>query len=220
MKDDVLAGKAAYSSVLEMSAATARGWRMCALVALLVAIFAVIGVAYIGSQSKISPVLVMLDDSYTPIGLVAPSGGVSVDDERVVQASLATVIQLFRTVTIDEEYQRKLLNNLVLYIQRNSAAFGKIQAYLQDKDTNPFQRAKVESVSVEIESVLKITEKTWQVDWMEQPRLIGGGGSGSPVTRYRATMTFIRMDSVPAETMLVNPTGILVQDMNWARIDG
>ena len=70
MTDLYTQNRMAYSSVLENAAKTSAGWRLCTLIALLISLCAVAGVVYIGAQSRIRPVLVVMDESYIPTGLL------------------------------------------------------------------------------------------------------------------------------------------------------
>lgn len=211
-----LEGKAAYSTILEASAATARGWRLCTIIAICIAGIAIAGVVFIGSQSKIKPVLVVMKDDFIPVGIFAPQTAIAINDERVTKAILARLITSFRTVSTDRDLQGKLVNELAEFVKRGSSAFAKIQSYLADKKTNPFTRAKKETVEVKIVNVLKITASTWQVDWIERTR--ARNGQENIPLNYRANLTFTHMTSVPATTLLVNPTGLLVSGFNWARV--
>ena len=211
-----LEGKAAYSAILEVSAATARGWRLCTMIAIIVSGLGIAGAVYVGSQSKIQPVLVVMKDDFIPVGIFTPQGTIAVNDERVTKATLARLITSFRMVSRDGDLQRKRVNELAEFVKSGSSAYAKIQTYMADEETNPFQRAKKETVDVTIVNVLKITTSTWQVDWVERSRA-RNGHVDAPLN-YRANLTFTHMSSVPAQTMLINPTGLLVSDLNWAQV--
>ena len=204
----------AYSSVLENAARTSAGWRLCTLIAMLISLTAVGGAVYIGSQARIQPVLVVMDERYMPVGLYHPGAGLAVNDERVTRASLAQFIKAWRIVSIDATFQKQRVNDLAKFIDNHSPAFAKLRDYIVSDSTNPLKRLISETVSIRISNVLPISPMTWQVDWVETVTQRSNGQSVSK--RWQANITFAFMDDVPTEILLVNPTGLLVSDINWA----
>ena len=214
MTDLYTQNRLAYSSVLENAAKTSAGWRLCTVIALLVSLCAVAGMVYIGSQTRLRPVLVVMDERYMPVGLYQPGAGLAVNDERVTKASLAQFVSTWRTVSIDPEFQKQRVNDLAKFIDNHSPAFAKLRDYIVSDSTNPLRRALFETVSIRISNVLPVSPMTWQVDWVETVTQRGNGQAVSK--RWQANITFDFMDDVPAEILLTNPTGLLVSDINWA----
>ena len=214
MTDLYTQNRMTYSSVLEQVAKTSAGWRLCALLALLISLCAVAGMVYIGSQTRTRPVLVVLDEHYMPVGLYQPGAGLAVNDERVTRASLAQFISTWRSVSLDTTFQRQRVNDLAKFIDNNSPAFVKLRDYIVSESTNPLKRAVFETVSIRVSNVLPISPMTWRVDWVETVTQRGNGQAVSK--RWQANITFAFMDDVPTEILLTNPVGLLVSDINWA----
>ena len=210
-------GKAAYSSILAESAATAKGWRLCTILSICVAALAVGFVGYIGSQSKIQPVLVVMKDDYIPVGIFSNRVGVKVTDENLIKATLAQLIRSYRTVSVDNQYQQALVKQLAAYVQTNSPAFSIIQETLSQDKTNPFFRSRTVNVEVAITNVLKISGSTWQVDWVERIFTHDGAELGSEV--YRANMTFTFSSDINSSNVLLNPIGLLISSLNITRVN-
>ena len=92
----------------------------------------------------------------------------------------------------------------------------KIDEYFNnDAAKNPFKRAEKEIVQVEIKSVLKQSETTWQVDWVETVRA-HDGGLLAPATNMRAIMTVYYVIPSTEDAILRNPAGIVVKDFSWS----
>lgn len=206
--------RVAYSQVLAQAAKTSAGWRLCTLIALLIAAGAVGGVVYIGIQSKIQPILVVLDERYVPVGLYQPGDGLTARDERVTRAFLAQFISTWRLVSIDATYQKRRINNLGLLIDQSSPAFNKIRAFIQDETTNPMLRARTETVDVHIQNILPVAGETWSVDWTETVTQRTTGKTTEQ--RFQANVTLTFLGEVPPELLLANPTGILITDINYS----
>jgi len=214
MADLYTQNRLAYSSVLENAAKTSAGWRLCTLVALSISLCAVAGMVYMSTQTRIRPVLVVMDERYMPVGLYQLGTGLAVNDERVTKASLAQFVSTWRIVSIDAEFQKQRVNDLAKFIDNNSPAFAKLRDYIVSDSTNPLRRALFETVSIRISNVLPVSPMTWQVDWVETVTRRGNGQAVSK--RWQANITFAFMDDVPTEILLTNPTGLLVSDINWA----
>ena len=214
MSDIYTHNKKEYSGIIENVAKNIAAWRLCTMVALLIAASAVGGLIYIGTQVKIRPLLVVMDADHQPVGIYQPGTGVAINDERVTKASLAQFIDIWRVVSIDGNYQRQRVNKLEMFINHNSPAFVKIKDYIVSPLTNPLRRGTTETASIRITNVLPISEQTWQIDWSET---ITQRNTGQSVTsRYQATVTFTFMEDVPADIMLTNPTGLLISDIHWS----
>ena len=214
MGDIYAANRREYSGLIETVVRGQRGWRICTVLAMLIAFAAVGGVVYLGSQTKIRPVLVVLDEDHQPVGIYEPGPALAPEDERVTKATLAQFVRTWREVSIDPVYQRRKVNQLNRYINRGSPAFEKIKDYILSPTNNPLHRGTTETVSVRITNVLPVSGSTWQIDWQETTTQRQSGQSVSQ--RYQATITFTFLDAVPPEILLTNPTGLLVSDLNWS----
>jgi type IV secretion system protein VirB5 len=87
-------------------------------------------------------------------------------DERVVKHLLASLIYDSRTVLSDQRVQNENIWRVYSCLRQRAAA-AKITAYMQDENTSPTARSGAFTVSVEIGSVLRESEKSWRVDWIE-----------------------------------------------------
>ena len=101
----------------------AANWRVMAMVAMAVAGVAVAGIAYIGSQSKIQPFVVAIDQMGSPVAVARPaaSGGAQVE-EKVAIAQIANWIWNVRSIVADHEAQRVLVDRVYAM---SSAEVGK-----------------------------------------------------------------------------------------------
>lgn len=208
------AQKRKYSGLVEMAIFTAAGWRLCTFIALGVALVAVAGVVYIGSQSKLKPYLVIMDENYQPVGLYHQAGDLKKTDERVIKSALAQFLRNWRMVSIDVPYQRNRIHELAMFLVRGGVAEQKIKKYLDDPLTNPFLRAAAEVVSIKINNVLRVTDHTWEIAWTES---ITQRVSGRLESRqYRANLSFNILEATPPDIVISNPIGLLISDVNWA----
>lgn len=186
---------------------------------LLIALAAVGGMTYIGSQSRFIPMVVEVDKlgqhaAAMPLDRAQPA------DPRVVRASVAAWIADARLVTPDVALQRKAVLQVYALLAPNDAATAKMNEWLNGAETSsPFKRAANETVSIEVETTLQQTAETWQVDWIETTRDRQGALKSAP-QRWRALVTVYTVEATPETTeeqMRDNPLGIHVRDFTWSK---
>jgi type IV secretion system protein VirB5 len=186
---------------------------------LLIALAAVGGMTYIGSQSKFIPMVVEVD-KLGQHAAVMPLASAQPADPRVVRASVAAWIADARLVTPDIALQRKAVLRVYTMLAPNDAATARMNEWLNGTEaSSPFKRAANETVNVEIETTLQQTAETWQVDWIETTRDRQGVLKSAP-QRWRALVTVYTVEATPETTeeqMRDNPLGIHVRDFTWAK---
>ena len=190
----------------------ARAWRLAALLSMVVAAGAVSGVVYIGSQSRLVPFVVEVNQLGD--ALAAQRADVaSTPDTRLIRAQLARWINDVRTVYLDAGAERFVINEAYAMVDRESPAYDALNQYFRAND--PFARARDETVNVHITSVLPISQNTWRIEWEEDSRRRDGSSTG--VTPWQGTVTVAVHPPSDSTTILVNPTGLYVQNFSWAR---
>lgn len=199
--------------------ASRQTWQILGVGCLLIALTAVGGMIYIGSQSKFIPYVVEVDKLGQTIA-VSPVDRAKGVDQRVIHAAMASFIQSARMVTPDVALQRKAIFSVYAMLSSDDAATAKMNEFLNGRpDWNPFKRAEKETVSTEIVSVIAQTTETWQVDWTETVR-DRQGFVKSPPYRMRALVTMYVTEPSPEiseEQIRNNPLGIYISDFAWSK---
>jgi type IV secretory pathway TrbF-like protein len=191
--------------------ASAAAWRLTALASLCIAAIAVVGVVYIGSQNRIVPYVVAVDQIGTAVsvGRADVAGPI---DPRVMRATLARWISNVRSVYVDAGAQRVLLKEAYATVNRRGAAYNALNDHFRSHD--PFERARQETVMVDVQSVLPLTESTWRVEWREEQR--GRDGTLISTQQMQATVSVIVSPPTDERAALLNPLGIFVNTFNWS----
>lgn len=214
-----LAARRTWNDQSAANVASRQMFQLLGVLALLVALAAVGGSIYIGSQSKFVPYVVEVDRARQPLA-VAPAERASPVDQRVLHASVADWIGSVRLVTPDIALQRKAVFKVYSMLAPNDPATAKANEWLNGTDeSSPFKRAANETVSVELASVIPQTGETWQVDWTETVRDRQGVMKGQP-QRWRALVTIYVMPITPETTdedMRNNPLSVHVRDFSWSK---
>ncbi|MFO3210873.1 VirB8/TrbF family protein [Legionella pneumophila serogroup 2] len=193
-------------------------WQLVSLASLLVTLAAVGGLIAIGSQSKFVPLVFQQDYSGNTLSVTRADrvGQANIDDYRTAAAHF---IENLRMVSADSELQKKAVFQVYAYLNQNDAALTKVQEFYSDKQqSNPFERATRELVSIEIRSVLQETEDSWQVDWIETVRNRDGTIKQKPAL-MKAIVTLYQegeIHDLASESILKNPHLIYIRDFNWS----
>lgn len=212
-------GRRKWNEHIALPMTAAFTWQIVGLLSLLIALTAVGGMAYIGSQSKFVPYVVQVDKvgQAVAVGPASQAGGVS---PQIRHAFAARFINDARMVTPDVALQKKAIFRVYSMLNQSDPASGKMRSwYSGGEDSSPFKRAGRETVEVDITSVLPQTKDTWQIDWVETVRDRQGNLKGQPY-RMRALVTlYVRSpDASTTEAELrQNPLGVYVNDFSWTK---
>jgi len=185
-------------------------WQRVALLALGVALLCAGGMAYLGAQNKLIPYVVAVDKLGTAVA-VQPASKASITDSRIIRAQLAAWIEAVRSIYQDAGAERVNLKAAYAMIRCNDGAYQALNEYFSQQD--PFKRAESEGVSVEISTVLPISEKTWQVQWRETVH--SSKGEIMKETPMQANITVAISPPTDEATLLVNPMGVYITQFNW-----
>jgi type IV secretory pathway TrbF-like protein len=215
-----LAARRTWNDQSAANIASRQMWQLTGILSLLIALGAVGGVIYIGSQSKFIPYVIQVD-KLGQVAAVAPAQRAAPPDTRVVLAAVAAWVADIRTVTPDIALQRKAVYRVYSMLAPNDAATAKSNQWLNGtEDSSPFKRAAKETVNIEMSSVLPQTADTWQVDWIETVRDRQGLVKGQP-QRWRALVTVYSVpptSDTTEEQMRNNPLGIYVREFSWSKL--
>ena len=196
-----------------------QAWQIIGILSLLIALASVGGVIYIGSQSKFVPYVIEVDKLGQAVA-VQPAQTAEPANERVIHAYVAAFINDARQVTPDIALQRAAIFRVYAMLSGNDPATLEMNQFLNgNPELNPFKRAEKETVAVQIESVMRQTPESWQVDWVETVR-DRQGTMKMPPFHMRALLTVYLVPPTPATTeeqIRKNPMGIYIKDFRWSK---
>jgi len=200
------------NTFLRLSAQVAN-WRMFAFVSLSVAALAVIGVIYIGSQSKFVPMVVEVDKLGRTLAVRALQGDDAITDtNRLVYREIFDLVENLRTVTTDRMANNDRLDKGFSRLSGSALAYVKTEL----KKAPPNEVGQTKTVQVQVKTALKLTDKTWQVEWEEHSYSLAGELMG--VERWKATLQYKLMPSGEEVQIRKNPIGYIVNELNWMKV--
>ncbi len=188
--------------------ARTRTWQTIGLCSLGLVALLSISLVTLASQSRVQPYIVQVDKLGAAVA-VSAAEPITTIDERIIRYQLASFITNARSITADGAVQKKWLKSI--YSISTPAA----QAYLNEhyKAQDPFEVARSSRVDVEVQSVLKISDKTWQVQWNETRRSLSGGIESS--TNWQAVLQLHTVETTTEAQIRANPTGLVIDQINW-----
>lgn len=187
-------------------------WRRAAFVSWGVSLLAVAGLTWVAAQPRLQPYVVAVDRLGAPVP-IAPAEQAIQGDRRIVRAELARWITNIRSVSPDAAAERTAVTAAYALLNRRSAAFETVNEFM--RANNPFERARRETVSVEIVSVLPLTGETWRVEWREIVR--ARDGSVTSTQPWQAALTLTTSPPRDEQTVLRNPLGLYVTALSWSQ---
>lgn len=194
-----------------------RAWQLLTILSLLITFVAVSGVIYIGSQSKFIPYIVEVNKLGETIVVGRTQTG-TIKDPRIIRAKVANFIDTLRLVSIDPALQRNYIYKTYESLRRGDPAFEKANIFYQDNKTNPFKLGKTISRNIEIKSLNRQTDETYQIDWLENT--YDKKGILLYVKEFRALVTVFLspVDVESVDKLIENPLGIFIRDYNISEL--
>jgi len=187
----------------------ARNWRLMAFGCLLLAAVSTGDSVWRRAEGTAAiPYLVDLADGEVQSVRKALPLGEPADQDIANQ--LARFIENVRSLSIDPVVVRKHWLGVYDYTTDRGAAF--LNEYAREHE--PLKNIGKRSVMVDIVSVVRASEHSFQVQWDEHA-FFNGASAGTE--RWTAILTIVKQRSRKEEKLRVNPWGIYVDGISWSR---
>ena len=191
----------------------ARNWRTLAVICALTTLVATGGLMWLSAHSRIVPFVVLVDNLGRPLasGIAEQA---TVNDDRLKRASILAWVGDFRLVTSDGIAQRKAIDHVYAQIASGSQA----QAFVSDfyRAIPPFKRAQIETVSIDVNSVLPTSDRTFEVDWVETTRDLYGAVKATD--RWKGSFSIALNPPTDERLARINPLGVYVTNVSLAKV--
>lgn len=187
----------------------ARNWRWMAFGCLALSGVVVGGLIWQLGRSTVTPYVVEVDT----LGRVRAVGPAT-ETYRPTDAQIAHALERFirnvRSVPLDPVVLRN--NWLEAYDYATDRGAAVLNAYAREAD--PFASVGKVTVVVEVASVVRASDASFQVRWTER-RAVNGSLAG--VERWTAIMTVVLQPPRDAARLRKNPLGLYVHGLDWSR---
>lgn len=187
----------------------ARNWRLMAFGSLMLSIGLSGALVWQSTQSHITPYVVEVD-KLGGVQAVAPAVQPYRPTDAQIAYHLARFITNIRALPIDPVLVRR--NWLEAYDYATDRAANVLNEYA--RQNHPFKAVGERSVAVDVTSVVRASDDSFQIKWTEQQFQ---NGSLARTERYTAILSVVLQQPREPETLRKNPLGIYVHGLNWSR---
>lgn len=187
----------------------AHNWRFMAVGCLFLAAGASASLAWQSMQSRVTPYVVEVD-RFGEARAVQPADLIYRPTDPQIAWHLAHFITNVRSVSLDPVLMRRDWLEAFDFATRRGAQF--LNEYA--RGAAPFASAGERTVSVQVTSVVRASDKSFQVKWTETAY---ERGSQAGTTRWTAMLTVVTRPPSSADILRKNPLGIYVDAIDWSR---
>jgi type IV secretory pathway TrbF-like protein len=191
------------------SRAQAYNWRLMALGSLILSLILAAVLLAVGRAQQTMPYVVEVD-TRGEVRAVGPAAEAYTPTDAQIAFHLARFVEYVRSLSIDPVVVRQ--NWLKAYDYVGDTAVVTLNQYARDAD--PFARVGRETIAVEVESVVRASEASFQVRWVEQ---IYQGGALAQTKRLTGLFAIALEPPRTVEALRKNPLGIYVQAFHWSQ---
>jgi len=186
----------------------AKNWRLMALGSLSLAFVLAGGLIWQGAQSRVTPYVVEVDKLGEARAVTAATADYRPTDAQVAWY-LGRFISNVRSLSTDPIIVRQN------WLQAYDFATDHAASYLNDyaRTNDPFSDVGARTVAVQVTSVVRATDNTYQVKWLEQSYKQGNPAGAS---HWTAMLTVVNQSPRTADALRKNPLGIYVNGMAWS----
>ncbi|MCC2977114.1 conjugal transfer protein TrbF [Sphingomonas sp. PL-96] len=187
----------------------ARNWRWMAFGCLALTAGTSAGLAWQSLQSRVTPYVVEVD-RLGEARAVQPADLDYRPTDPQVAWHLSRFITSIRSVSLDPVLMRRDWLQAYDFVTQRGARFLGEHA----RSAAPFAHVGEQTVSVQVTSVVRASDKSFQVKWTETAF---ERGAQSGTSRWTAILTTVTRPPASAEVLRKNPLGIYVDAIDWSR---
>ena len=187
----------------------AKNWRLMALGGLALAFVLSGALAWQSAQSRIVPYVVQVD-KFGAVQAVGPAVQNYVPSDAEIAWYLGRFITDVRSLSSDPVIVRRNWLEAYDYITDQGAI--ALNQYAQTND--PFEAIGQRTVSVQINSVVRMSDTSFQVKWTEQ---VFDRNTLAKTERWTSILTTVSKTPTTAEVLKRNPLGLYINAFSWSR---
>jgi type IV secretion system protein TrbF len=187
----------------------ARNWRLMAFSCLVLSAGLIGGIIWQSRQSRVTPYVVEVDH-LGEVRAVAPAVQSYQPNDAQIAWYLARFIANVRSLSIDPVLVRES------WLEAYDFATDRAALFLNDyaRANDPFAAVGTRNISVQVTSVVRASDSSFQVKWTEQSYERANLAS---TTRWTAILTIVIQPPRNVEVLKKNPLGLYVKAIAWSR---
>lgn len=187
----------------------ARNWRLMAFGGLILSAGLSGGLLWQSMQSRVIPYVVAVD-RLGEAQAVAPATRDYRPTDPQIAWFLGRFISNVRSVSLDPVLMRRSWLEAYDFTTQRGAQF--LNDYARQAD--PFAAVGTRTVSVQVTSIVRASDRSFQVKWTER-----GYDRGNPAdaAHWTAILTVVSRPPASADVLRKNPLGLYVDAIDWSR---
>ncbi|MBE7417416.1 MAG: conjugal transfer protein TrbF [Ideonella sp.] len=187
----------------------AKNWRLMAFGCLSLALLMAGGLVWRSAQSIVTPYVVEVDQA-GQVRAVGQAATPYKPTDAQIAHHLARFVADVRSLSIDPVVVRQ--NWLEAYEYTTDKGAATLNEHARAND--PFSRIGQNSVAVEVSSVVRASDSSFQLRWVERSYV---NGSLAGTERWTAVLSVVLQPPRTEERLRRNPLGIYVNGLSWSR---
>jgi type IV secretion system protein VirB5 len=187
----------------------ARNWRLMAFGGLALSSALSGGLLWQSLQSRVVPYVVAVD-RLGEAQAVAPADRDYQPTDPQVAWFLGKFISNVRSISLDPVLMRQNWLSAYDFATQRGARF--LNDYARSAD--PFAEVGTRTVSVQVTSIVRASDRSFQVKWTESEY---DRGSLAGTTHWTAILTVVRRPPASADALRRNPLGLYVDAIDWSQ---
>jgi type IV secretion system protein VirB5 len=187
----------------------AKNWRLMAFGSLVLSMSVSGALIWLSMQSRVTPYVIEVDKQ-GGVQAIAPAPETYKPSDAQIAYQLGRFIQDVRSLPLDPIVLRK--NWLEAYDFATDRAAQILNDYARNAD--PFKKVGQRSIAVEVTSVVRASDNSFQVQWQEQTY---EQNQLARSERWTGLFTLVVRTPRTAEALRKNPLGIYIHGLDWSR---
>ena len=187
----------------------ARNWRLMAMGGLLLSTGLSCGLLWQSTQSRVVPYVVEVDRLGEPRALEPAERDYKPTDPQIAW-HLSRFIADVRSVSLDPVLMRQNWLSAYDFTTARGARF--LDDYA--RSSNPFAEVGTRTVSVQVTSVVRASDRSFEVKWTESDYQ---RGTPAGTSHWTAILTTVTRPPESADALRKNPLGLFVDAIDWSR---
>lgn len=187
----------------------AKNWRLMAFGCLGLALLMASGLVWQSGESRVTPYVVEVDRAGQVRAVGAATTPYRPTDAQIAY-HLARFVTDVRSLSIDPVVVRQ--NWLEAYGYTTDRGAATLNDYARAHD--PFAHVGQDSVSVDVTSVVRVSDTSFQVRWTEQHF---NDGTPTGTEQWTAMLTLVMQTPRTEQQVRRNPLGIYINGLSWSR---
>lgn len=202
-----------WAGLIGASQAQLKGLRRILVGLVVVLGFAICGMFALAFWKQQVVVYGIETDAIGQVQLRGPLRREYTPNDPAIRFHLVQFVDLVRRVTADPPLTKQGREQAFWYATKRGGAI--LEKYFAGVGS-PASLAKEGTISIEVTSALKISEGSWQVDWIERRRDRQGSPTGE--TTWRGSFRVRTHPPKDEDQLERNPIGMYVDELNWVRL--